>query len=51
VTREMRRIAVEEAFSIPEVAAAFKQVVRGPGDSSDLGLLRGSDGNRRGDSP
>src|ERR1700733_14545501 len=37
----MRKIAVEEAFSIPEVAAALKQVARAPGDSADLPLVRG----------
>jgi 2,3-dihydroxybenzoate decarboxylase/5-carboxyvanillate decarboxylase len=44
----MRKIAVEEAFSIPEVAAAFREVVRGPSESSDLGLLRGVYGNQGG---
>src|SRR3984885_14874520 len=38
---KMRRIAVEEAFSIPEVAEGLKQVARSPGDSSDLPLVRG----------
>src|SRR6202034_1430348 len=38
---KMRRIAVEEAFSIPEVAEALKQVSRAPGESSDLPLVRG----------
>jgi 5-carboxyvanillate decarboxylase len=37
----MRKIAVEEAFSIPEVAEALKQVSRAPGESSDLPLMRG----------
>jgi len=37
----MRRIAVEEAFSIAEVAHALQQVARAPGDSSDLPLVRG----------
>jgi 5-carboxyvanillate decarboxylase len=37
----MRKIAVEEAFSIPEVAEALKQVARAPGDSADLPLVRG----------
>ncbi|HTY48205.1 MAG TPA: amidohydrolase family protein [Steroidobacteraceae bacterium] len=37
----LRRIAVEEAFSIPEVAHALQQVARGPGDSADLPLVRG----------
>jgi 5-carboxyvanillate decarboxylase len=38
---KMRKIAVEEAFSIAEVAEALKQVSRGPGDSADLPLVRG----------
>ena len=38
---KMRKIAVEEAFSIPEVAEALKQVARAPGESSDLPLMRG----------
>jgi 5-carboxyvanillate decarboxylase len=38
---QLRKIAVEEAFSIPEVAQALKQVARAPGDSSDLPLVRG----------
>lgn len=28
---KLRKIAVEEAFSIPEVAAALQQVARSPG--------------------
>src|ERR1700722_17618077 len=38
---KMRKIAVEEAFSIPEVAEALKQVSRAPGESSDRSLMRG----------
>jgi 5-carboxyvanillate decarboxylase len=38
---KFRRIATEEAFSIPEVAAALKQVSRFPGESLDLQLVRG----------
>jgi len=35
-----RRIATEEAFSIPEVAEALRGVSRAPGNSLDLYLLR-----------
>jgi 5-carboxyvanillate decarboxylase len=35
-----RRVATEEAFSIPEVAEALRGVARGPGNSLDLYLLR-----------
>ena len=38
---KFRKIAVEEAFSIPEVAAELQKVSRAPGDSADLPLLRG----------
>jgi 2,3-dihydroxybenzoate decarboxylase/5-carboxyvanillate decarboxylase len=37
----LRKIATEEAFSIPEVAQALRQVVRGPGSSLDKLLLKG----------
>jgi 5-carboxyvanillate decarboxylase len=37
----MRKIAVEEAFSIPEVAEALKQLSRGPADNADMPLVRG----------
>jgi 5-carboxyvanillate decarboxylase len=37
----MRKIATEEAFSIPEVALALKQVVRGPSSSLDKLLVKG----------
>jgi len=37
----MRRIAVEEAFSIPEVAEALQQVAQGPADNADMPLVRG----------
>lgn len=36
-----RRIATEEAFSIPEVAAGLKAVARGPGSSLDRLLVKG----------
>jgi 5-carboxyvanillate decarboxylase len=35
-----RRIATEEAFSIPEVAARLREVARAPGNSLDLRLVR-----------
>ncbi|HUK02864.1 MAG TPA: amidohydrolase family protein [Steroidobacteraceae bacterium] len=38
---KFRRIAVEEAFSIPEVARELQKVARAPGDSADLPLIRG----------
>jgi 5-carboxyvanillate decarboxylase len=38
---KLRRIAVEEAFSIPEVAQELKKIARAPGDSLDLPLVRG----------
>ena len=37
----MRKIATEEAFSIPEVAAELQKVVRGPSHSLDCKLVRG----------
>jgi 5-carboxyvanillate decarboxylase len=37
---KMRRIATEEAFSIPEVAAALRQLCGGPGSSIDMMLVR-----------
>jgi 5-carboxyvanillate decarboxylase len=36
----LRKIATEEAFSIPEVAQALKQVVRGPSSSLDKLLVK-----------
>jgi 2,3-dihydroxybenzoate decarboxylase/5-carboxyvanillate decarboxylase len=36
-----RKIATEEAFSIPEVAAALKDVARGPTQSLDRNLVKG----------
>jgi 2,3-dihydroxybenzoate decarboxylase/5-carboxyvanillate decarboxylase len=36
----LRRVATEEAFSIPEVAEALRRVSRAPGNSLDLYLLR-----------
>jgi 2,3-dihydroxybenzoate decarboxylase/5-carboxyvanillate decarboxylase len=38
---ELRKIAVEEAFSLPEVARELQEVARAHGDSADLPLLRG----------
>jgi 2,3-dihydroxybenzoate decarboxylase/5-carboxyvanillate decarboxylase len=38
---KLRKIAVEEAFSIPEVAEGLKRVAQAPGESSDLPLVRG----------
>ncbi len=39
-TKTIRRIATEEAFSIPEVSAALRGVCHEPGNSLDLPLLR-----------
>ena len=38
---KLRRIATEEAFSIPEVAKELQKVARAPGESSDLPLVKG----------
>ena len=38
--KSARRIATEEAFSIPEVAAALRGVARAPGNSLDLILVK-----------
>ncbi len=38
--KPIRRIATEEAFSIPEVAAGLKDVARAPGSSLDLVLVK-----------
>ncbi|MBO0685873.1 MAG: amidohydrolase [Candidatus Dormibacteraeota bacterium] len=38
---KFRRIAAEEAFSIPEIADELRKVARGPGRSLDLLLVRG----------
>ncbi len=38
---KFRRIATEEAFSIPEVARELQKVARAPGDSADLPLVKG----------
>ena len=38
---KLRKIAVEEAFSIPEVAQELQKVARSPGESLDLALVRG----------
>ena len=37
--RKIRRIATEEAFSIPEVAAELRKVAQAPGSSLDLPLV------------
>jgi 5-carboxyvanillate decarboxylase len=37
----LRKIAVEEAFTLPEIARELQKIVRGPGESADLPLLRG----------
>jgi 5-carboxyvanillate decarboxylase len=41
MTGKLRKIAVEEAFSIPEVAKALQGIARGPGDGADMPLVRG----------
>jgi len=38
--KKLRRIATEEAFSVPEVAAALKDVARSPSHSLDMTLVR-----------
>src|SRR5579863_10393348 len=38
--KTLRRVATEEAFSIPEVAAALRGVARAPGQSLDLTLVK-----------
>src|SRR5688572_25037939 len=38
--RKFRRIATEEAFSVPEVADALRDVARAPGSSLDLMLVK-----------
>jgi 5-carboxyvanillate decarboxylase len=38
--KRIRRIATEEAFSIPEVAAALGEVARAPGNNLDLVLVK-----------
>ncbi len=38
--KQIRRIATEEAFSIPEVAEELRKVARAPGTSLDLKLVR-----------
>jgi 2,3-dihydroxybenzoate decarboxylase/5-carboxyvanillate decarboxylase len=48
MSQSPRRIAVEEAFSIPEVAQELQKVCRGPGDSQDLLLVRGIYDNQAG---
>lgn len=41
MTQPIRRIATEEAFSLPEIAAALREVVRGPTSSLDKMLCKG----------
>jgi 2,3-dihydroxybenzoate decarboxylase/5-carboxyvanillate decarboxylase len=41
VTQSIRRIATEEAFCLPEIAAALREVSRGPGSSLDKILCKG----------
>lgn len=41
MTKKIRKIATEEAFSVPEVAAALRDVVRGPTQSLDKLLCKG----------
>jgi 5-carboxyvanillate decarboxylase len=38
--RKFRRIATEEAFSVPEIANALRDVARAPGNSLDLLLVK-----------
>src|SRR5690348_18370387 len=38
---KFRKIATEEAFSIPEVAEMLREVSRAPGESLDLQLVKG----------
>ena len=38
---KFRKIATEEAFSIPEVAEGLREVARAPGESLDLQLVKG----------
>jgi 5-carboxyvanillate decarboxylase len=49
MTNKMRRIATEEAFSIPEIAAELKKVVRGPSSSLDKLLVKGIYDHQGGD--
>ena len=39
--KKIRRIATEEAFNIPEISAALRDVARTPGNSLDLRLVQG----------
>jgi 5-carboxyvanillate decarboxylase len=48
MTEQLRRIAVEEAFCIPEVSDELARVARGNGNSLDLLLLRGIYANSTG---
>jgi len=41
VSSRVRRIAAEEAFSIPEVAERLREIARAPGHNLDLLLVRG----------
>ena len=38
---KFRKIATEEAFSIPEIAQELKKVARAPNDMIDMPLLKG----------
>src|SRR5437868_2079545 len=38
--RKFRRIATEEAFSVPEIANGLREVARSPGNSLDLLLVK-----------
>ena len=41
MTGKFRKIATEEAWSIPEVAEKLREVSFYPGDNADLALVRG----------
>ncbi len=41
MAQKFRKIATEEAFSIPEVAAELQKIARSPSESSDMPLVRG----------
>jgi 5-carboxyvanillate decarboxylase len=51
VSSTFRRIATEEAFSIPEIADRLREVARGPGRSLDLLLLKRIYDVKPGDDP
>ena len=47
MAERLRKIAVEEAFSLPEVAQELQKIARGPGHGLDMPLVRGIyDGER-----